>query len=279
MQARVLTVNEVKDYLLAAILLVVAFGLMVQRSDGSLHTLRSISLVALSTLEQPVSFFRIYKQALQTNTALLQQNVQLQDELSRLRAVELENIELRRQLALSDTSSVSYKSIVIIGKELSGVNDGITIDAGRSDSVKIGMAVITSKGLLGRVTHTTANFSHVMVYTNSLFRVSAKIQRNQALGIVRWDETQPQYLIMDYVPQTIEVRIGDIVESSGASRFFPSGIPIGEVVAVEPVPGKEVSQIRIIPFESLHTSTQGMVILTRPNDELSQIKEEEKEKP
>ncbi|MTI88411.1 MAG: rod shape-determining protein MreC [Balneolaceae bacterium] len=247
---------------------------MVSRHQGGINTLRQVSLTALSLIEQPLANIRDYRQALNTNTYLQKQNVLLQDELSRLRAIEQENQELRRMLGFQSVYEHDLHPVLIIGKHLKGLNNFLTIDAGSDDSVSIGMPLVTSDGLVGRIVLTNDDFSQVMPYYNSLFKVSARIQENNASGIVSWAGTLYGELVMDFVPNTTNVDSGFVVETSGYGNQIPAGIPIGVVSRTEPQEGKETQQIYLRPYVQLAQVVKGFVIQFQADTSITKLKEE-----
>lgn len=277
MQFKLVKVGEARDYILAAVLLILSISIAVSRNQGGLNSIRQVSITLVSVLQTPLSSIRIYRQALNTNNYLQRQNILLQDELSRLRAIELENEQLREMLGFRERSPLKLKPVNIIGKELTGINNSLTVNAGSADGIKIGMPLITSDGLLGKVVLTNQHYAQVMPYYNSLFRVSARIQEVQAVGIVSWTGKEMDGLVMDFVPKTIPVDSGFVIETSGASNQLPPGIPIGYVTRAEPELGKETQQIYLQPFASLFDVSQGFIVLFEPDSSLIQLQESYKE--
>jgi rod shape-determining protein MreC len=265
MQFKTLKVGEAKDYILTAFLIILSVSIAVSRNQGGIHSLRQLSAVTVSILQSPLANVRVYRQALKTNTYLQRQNILLQDELSKLRAIEQENLELRRLLAFQDSSEFKLTPTLIIGKELTGINKSLTINSGSSDGIYEGMPLVTSDGLLGKVILTTSNYSQVLPYNNSLFRVSGLIQENQAPGIVSWNGESLTEMVIDFIPKTIPVQEGYTVVTSGFSNELPPGIPIGTVLRTEDEEGKETQRIYIKPLASLDQASQGFIINFKPD--------------
>lgn len=268
--------TEVKDYILTAILLLIAAGLMVSRHDGGLQNARTLSVTLLSYLDQPLSNVRIYRQAISTNTYLQRQNVMLQDELSRLRSAEQQNRILRELLNLREESEHSLVPVRIVAKDLTGINNSFTINAGSNDGISTGMPVINADGLLGQVILTSGSFSQVLPYSNSLFRVSAQIQGSRAYGIASWTGNGDE-LILQYVPQTIPVEPGELVETSGFSNQYPPGIPIGEIISVEQGEGVEMQTIHLRAFSDLYTAAEAFVVQFDPDTTINELIEQQQE--
>jgi rod shape-determining protein MreC len=233
--------------------------------------LRQFSAVTVSVLQSPLANIRVYRQALTTNTYLQRQNILLQDELSKLRAIEQENIELRRLLAFQDSSEFSLTPTLIIGKDLNGINKSLTINSGSSSNVKVGMPLVTSDGLLGKVILTSKEYSQVLPYNNSLFRVSGLVQEMNAPGIVSWNGESLTEMVIDFIPQTIPVEVGYTVVTSGFSNELPAGIPIGYVTRTELEEGKETQKIYLKPFASLSQASQGFIVNFSPDSSISDL--------
>lgn len=265
--------TDVKDYIIAAVILLLAITLMVNRHEGGLQNLRKASITALSYLEQPLSSFRIYRQAISTNTYLHRQNILLQDELNRLRSVEEQNRVLRDLLNLREESELPLIPVRIVAKDLMSINSSITVSAGSDDGVKIGMPVINSDGLIGQVILTSKNYSQVLPYSNSMFRVSAQVEENRAYGIVSWPARSNRELILRFIPETIEVEPGQTVYTSGYSNQFPSGIPIGEVSETESGGGIETQTIYLNAFADLTTVAEAFIIEFEPDTTVQNLNE------
>lgn len=274
MRFRSFNLSDAKDYIVTALILIFALSIMIGRHQGGIDSLRKVSVTALSLLEEPLSNIRVYRQALSTNTYLQRQNILLQDELSRLRAIEQENRKLRKLLGYQQRSDFNLTPVSIVGKHLSGLNNVLTIDAGTSDGLEEGMPLVSSDGLIGKIVLAGSHYSQVMPYYNSLFRVSARIQVNQANGIVSWPGERYGELVMDFVPKTIPIDSGYVVETSGNSNQFPGGIPIGKVIRTEPEPGQETQRIFIEPFVMLADIAQGFVIEFNPDTSILNLQQE-----
>ncbi|MEX2363175.1 MAG: rod shape-determining protein MreC, partial [Balneolaceae bacterium] len=146
-------------------------------------------------------------------------------------------------------------------------------NAGTSDSLIVGMPLVTSDGLIGKIVHTASYYSQVMPFYNSLFRVSARVQENQANGIVSWSGEANNELVMNFVPQTIPVDTGFVIETSGFSNQYPPGIPIGKVTRTEAEEGRETQRIYIEPFVILSEIDKGFVIEFRPDSNIAKLKQ------
>lgn len=271
-------IEDAKDHILTGALLVFAIFLLISRHEGGLENTRVLAITSMSYLEQPLATVRVYRTALQTNRELQRENILLLDELSRLRSTAEQNEELKNLIGFKSTYAGpgSLLPVIVVGKNFTGYRNSLTIDAGTSDGIEIGMPVVNSSGLVGRIVTTASNFSQIMPLQNSLFRTSASIQGLRAYGIISWIG-HGNGLIMTYVPKTFDIEPGMIVETSNFSNQFPPNIPIGIVTGTEPEAGRDTQLIYVEPFVDNNRIAEAFVILFRPDasrDSLNRAYEE-----
>lgn len=271
MQFRVFKVENAKDYVITATILVLAIAISISRNNDGLNVIRQASITIVSLLEEPLSNIRVYRQALKNNKYLQQQNILLQDELSKLRSIEKENIELRKLLKYKNDSEFNLIPVRFVTKKLNGINNTFTIDAGSHKGIEIGMPVVTSNGLIGKVILSSDSYSQVIPYFNNLFRVSARIQETRTTGIVSWEGKNQTELVMEFVPKTISIDSGFVIETSGFGNDLPGGIPIGRVTKTIEEKGKDTQRIYLSPFNSLSEISEGFVITFIPDSSLSDL--------
>lgn len=268
-----LSFQNTKDHFLAGFLLIIGLFLLVNRNDDGLRSIRQLGISLYSYLEQPLSAIRVYRTALQTNTQLQQENILLNDELSRLRSAQDELESLRNLLELKDRLPYKLTPVTVVGKQLTVLYSSLTVDAGSSDSLEIGMSLVSSQGLVGRVIIVSEEFAQVMPFSNPLFRASARLQGSRAIGILSPSTVRPGLLELDYVPQTIEVAEGAVVETSGYSFQFPQGIPIGNVVSVKPQEGRDYQTIFVEPFVPLNDFSEGFILHYRTDSSIVELQQ------
>jgi rod shape-determining protein MreC len=129
----------------------------------------------------------------------------------------------------------------------------IKVDKGSGDGVREDQPVVASGGLVGRVTSVTGGTAEVMLITDASSAVSAQVMPNGASGIVHPVVGKPDDLLLDYIEKGRRVTEGTTVVTSGFSSsrvesLFPRGIPIGEVVRVEPDEVEQFQRVHVRPF-------------------------------
>jgi rod shape-determining protein MreC len=156
-----------------------------------------------------------------------------------------------------DTTKYSLLPAKVISKLVSGTKGNMIINRGLSDSINIGMPVINEKGLVGLIVNSSENFSQVRPVNNSNLKITGKIQRINADGIISWDGRK---LVMKNLPSTVDVRIGDRIVTSDFSTILPPAIPVGIATDVTTIYSATLINVTIEPFADLHSVNDVFVL-------------------
>jgi rod shape-determining protein MreC len=236
---------QLKEYVIAGALLLCSVALIALNDTRQVQAIRSVAVLTVGFLQDSFSFIPDYFALRRDNDLLRSLNLKLSDEVNRLRESRLENIRLRQLLGIKDRPEYTYVTANVVGKSLQMLRNGITIDAGSHDGITPNMAIVTESGLVGKVISVSPHYAIGQILANREVRVSAKVQRTRVDGIIRWDGGQ--YLNMQNVAKTLDVRPGDVVITSDYSSIFPPGIRIGIVAATNQVTGSLFQNIDVAP--------------------------------
>lgn len=152
------------------------------------------------------------------------------NKLNSVNEIYLENKRLKNLLSFKQKSA--YKVIVarIIGRAVDNWSSLVLIDKGSYNGIKRGFVVITPLGLAGRVIETTDSTSKVILINDPSFGVSAIVQRSRQEGLV--SGTLGQSLIMKYLTKDSDIKVSDVIITSGLTSAYPKGLLIGSVVNI-----------------------------------------------
>ena len=106
-------------------------------------------------------------------------------------------------------------------------NNYLTLNKGRSDSIKEDYGVITSKGIVGIIDETSKNYSRVLSILNKESRINVKLKKTNYFGTLSWDGNSPEITQLKDVQDLVELTVGDTIVTSGYSSTFPPNIPVG----------------------------------------------------
>ncbi len=188
----------------------------------------------------------------------------LQENRRRLEA-ELANARLRKLLDFQEAVSHEMIAAEVVGKDPSPWFKALIVDKGASHGIRKGLPVVTPEGIVGQVIQTTPGHSKIMLIIDQNSAVDALIQRTRTRGII---EGEPGGgFNFRYVLRKEDVKVGDVVVSSGLDGVFPKGFDLGQVSGVvRPLSGmfQEVSVLPAVDFNKLE---EVLILLSPPHRE------------
>ena len=182
------------------------------------------------------------KNTVQEISHLHEQNKLLREEVEILRAQNLtaseyasENQRLRNLLGYKQ-AAIQFDLVAasVIGRESASWSSVILINRGTLDGVANNMAVVTEMGLVGHVMEAGVNSSKVQLLIDPRSSVGTLIQRpeSRVAGIVEGDIKNPSHPRMVNIPKDSDVKVDDMVVTSGFGGVYPKGIVVGKVIEV-----------------------------------------------
>ncbi|MFC1566728.1 rod shape-determining protein MreC [bacterium] len=160
--------------------------------------------------------------------------VYLENENLEYRLLLSENIRLKNILKFKEKQKEKVVAAQIIGRGLSEWFKTILIDKGSDAGInEKDIVIVDSEGLselVGRVIETQKDFSKVLLLTDSISSIAGYLNESRINGIVEGQDNE--YFIMKNIDTESDVKIDDIVISSGLGGVFPFGLYIGDVHSI-----------------------------------------------
>jgi rod shape-determining protein MreC len=143
-------------------------------------------------------------------------------------------------------------------------NEYVGINKGEQDGVERNMAVITSKGLVGKVMHVSQFTSTVQLLRDHdrTNRISAMVDAEdvEVFGFIEGFDEQTGALMLRKVEADAEIEEGQTVVTSGLGGVFPQGLLIGKVIRIEADEYGLTKNAYIEPSASFHHLDYVMII-------------------
>ena len=208
-------------------------------ADNAATTLVSPFQRALAWVGSQIAFVR---NTITEMSQLHEQNKKLRAEVEILRAQNLtaseyasENQRLRSLLGYKQ-SALQFDLVAasVIGRESASWSSVIVINRGTLDGVANNMPVVTELGLVGHVMEAGLNSAKVQLLIDPRSSVGTLIQRpeSRVAGIVEGDIKNPAHPRMVNIPKDSDVKVDDMVVTSGYGGVYPKGLVVGKVIAV-----------------------------------------------
>ena len=161
------------------------------------------------------------------NQKLIQENLELQSNISVLKEAQHENEILKKELGFANTKGdLKLIPANITGRSISGFLRTIVIDRGTKDGLKVGQGVISQGFLVGTIKEAYENSSEVTLITNYNSLVPVILQDSRSTGLLRGGL---KGLTVEEIPLNIKVQTGEDVVTSGLGGDIAPGIAIGKV--------------------------------------------------
>ncbi|WP_110111488.1 rod shape-determining protein MreC [Bacillus sp. CGMCC 1.16541] len=279
------------------IILLVSIIVLVALIGFSLNGRKSITLperfvkdsvgLVQATLHQPAQYVAGFfqnvgdlKRTYEENELLksrLDEHMQLQ---AKARQLEDENEKLREQLDKQD-SLRQYDPIEasVIARNPDRWHEVIALNRGRAHGVKENMAVITPQGLIGKIKHVSDMTSTVQLVSSldRTNRISAIIQaEKKEYGLIEGYDEKKKALLLRRIPADAKIKEKQLVITSGLGGVFPDGLPIGEIIEIEPDEHGLTQKAYVKPAADLY-DLDHVIIATRTETADTLLTEEEEE--
>jgi rod shape-determining protein MreC len=261
----------------AFILIVLAIALMIlDKRAQSIQQIRATLSVPLAPLQYavsyPIQWIDQLGQRLASHDALLKENASLKAEqlllkaqVQRLLAIESENNQLKTLLQ----SSAKIQGKVLVAELLAVDTDPflnqVMIDKGSRENVFVGQPVLDANGVMGKIIQVGPITSRVLLVNDSHSGIPVQVTRNGVRAVAMGDNYTKKLRLVN-VPQTADIKAGDVLMTSGLGEHYPEGYPVGQVTSVEKDPGLQFATINVEP--SAHLDRSREVLLVWPNKSL-----------
>ena len=177
-------------------------------------------------LIQPFTLFSKEKNIDQSKSYIIQKK--------KNESLEKEIEELKKQLELSKTlTEYDIENATIVSRNKSYWFNNLSIDKGSKHGIKKGQAVITSNGLIGKISKVSNYSSEIKLLTSDdiNFKVSISIKANGTdnYAILNGYDNKTNQFILKGIDKNANINVGDDVLTSGLGGVFPTGIYIGKI--------------------------------------------------
>ena len=210
-----------KDVVVYFILLL--FSLSLIFNSNYFH--RSKVIILLNTISsfssENFDYINEYFELKDINLDLTKENLFLKNQLEKVK--QYSNLD-----SLKNTN-FTFRNAKVISNNLSSFKNHLIINKGVRHGLKNEMGVINSTGIVGIINRTSKNYSSVMSVLNIDTKINAKVKRTSHFGTLEWNGRRTSYLVLNDIPETANIKVGDSIITGGMSLIFPEGINIGVV--------------------------------------------------
>ncbi len=242
-----------------------------------------------SIVAKPANYVAGFVQSLKDLQNTYEENQELKkhlDDLARIEAkvysLEKENADLKDTLKIKESlGDYDPMQASIISRSPDRLwHEMIIVNKGSSHGVEKNMAVMSSKGLIGKVKSTTPFTSTIQLLSalDPTNRISAAVQsKKEIFGTIEGFDSEKESLLLKGLPIDAEIKEGEKVVTSGLGGVFPGDVPIGEIVEVVPDEFGLNQTAHVKPAADLYNIEHVMILTRGMTMPESSTNEEEKE--
>jgi len=250
--------------------------MVVDHHQGHLKVIRS----ALSALVYPLQYvvnlpieatewisltLVTHNTLLKENDRLKQDHLLLSSKLQRYEVLETENRRLRELLESSFRINDKVLVAELIAVELQSFRRQIVINKGQREGAYDGQPIVDASGIMGQIVHVGPFSSTVILITDPNHALPVQVNRN-GLRAIAVGMGQNDKLLLEHLPNNADIRVGDLVISSGLGRRFPQGYPVGQIENISRKPGEPFAKVMIKPSAKLSQSREVLMVWPYENN-------------
>ena len=193
------------------------------------------------------------------NQLLKKENIQLYSKVQQTYKLEAENKRLFELLKAKPEDGKNFIFADIIAVNQDNDKHQIIINKGSMDGIELGAAIADSKGIIGHIVRDQVLASEVLLISDPEHGIPIEIARNGlraiAIGIGSYDE-----IILNNLPNNSDIKINDVLITSGLGGRYPEGYPVAIISNIERVKGDSYLSIGAKPIANLKNINEVLVI-------------------
>ena len=167
-------------------------------------------------------------------------------------SLKLKISEYERLLNLNKDVEYNFITSRVLADLSEQYFSSILVNVGKKDGVFENMPITGPNGLLGKITEVDRSISRGMLATDVSSRIPVSVSNESFQGIlIGQNRKNPR---IDFVKESLQVKIGDLVTTSGKGGIFPPYIFIGQIIK------KREDYLEVELFEDIDTLTHVRLI-------------------
>ena len=254
-----------------AVLVVASIALMT--ADHRWHslefvrsTLSSVIYPLQYSIDLPIQLFYWVDESISSQQDLLEKNREFEVrhlenrvQLQKLDIIEKENDRLRKLLSATPKTTERLLISEIINVDLDPYKQLILLNKGSSSDVYQGQPIIDAFGIMGQIVHVGLMSSTAMLITDASHAIPLQINRN-GLRAIAYGSGKIDQLNLRYLPHNVDIKVGDLLITSGLGGTFPANFPVAIISKVERPAGEPFADIEAVPHAQLDKSREVLLV-------------------
>jgi rod shape-determining protein MreC len=240
------------------------------------YPLQSLASVPQSTIDWLNQSMTSQQSLLDQNAGIRKENLLLKAQLQRFTSLQSENMRLRSLLQSSRKLSDDMLIAETIAVDMDPYQRKIVVNKGSSQGVYKGQPIVDAYGVMGQINEPGILASTAILITDPSHAIPVQINRN-GLRAVAYGTGTADVLSIPYLPNNADIKVGDLLVSSGLGDLFPEGYPVAIISSVSRNIGQPFANIKAKPEAHLERSREVLLILKKQTKEKTHLYQPEAE--
>ncbi|MEW8638108.1 MAG: rod shape-determining protein MreC [Candidatus Thiodiazotropha endolucinida] len=170
------------------------------------------------------------------------ENLRLRARQQKFEALEAENMRLRDLLDSSFKVGDRVLIAELVAVEQDPFRQQVLINKGKTSGLFVGQPVVDANAVVGQVTHINPFSASVLLITDAAHALPVQVHRN-GLRTIALGTGLINRLELPHLPNNADIKVGDLLTTSGMGGSFPPGYPVAEVIDVRREPGQPFASV------------------------------------
>jgi rod shape-determining protein MreC len=201
-------------------------------------------------LNSSASRFVSHERLFNDNAKLTNDAVLMNGQLQLLTFLQEENDRLRSLLNSPVQDNTRKVVAELMAVDNNPYSHQIVINKGAINGVYEGQPVLDDKGIVGQIMQVSSTNSRVLLIADVTHAIPVRIARNNVRLVVTGSGGLNELLIQ-HVAHSSDLKVGDILLSSGLGNVFPEGYPVAKITSIIRDESRPFSQVRAKPVAQL----------------------------
>jgi rod shape-determining protein MreC len=200
------------------------------------------------------------------NETLVRENRKLRAELTEMRRLAEDSSRYQRLLGLRDVTPAETIAARVVAIDASPYFRVARVEIDRGEgTVRRGMPVLTSEGVVGRVNRTAGKTSDVLLLVDPRSAIDVLVPRTGGRGILRGKSGENGYRCsIEYLARGEPAKEGDAVVTSGLGGAFPRNLAVGHVTKIIPGAVGLYQDVEVTPDVDFARLSDVLVVVAPP---------------
>ena len=204
---------------------------------------------------------------LSDNRQLRQEVLRLRSDLQRMRSVQAENRRLNELLQGRENlpRAWDFQLARVLKVALDPYFAQVEIGLGTRHGVAAGQPLLGAEGVFGQVRVAGPFSSRAILITDPSHAVPVRSTRTGLRSIAAGNGPRMELELL-FLPNNVDVSVGDLMVTSGLGGVFPADYPVAVVSEVTHRPDDEFARVRATPVERLEQTHEVLIGTLRPSE-------------